>query len=117
MVNGKISNIDSVINSIHRKTEGSGPTNAIEYATLMAPNIEAGITYAKSITKKDYSAFDFSLSNDSSNCATYALEVVKASGVPVGNITGPSPVGMIDRMKDMELKQKSPVSYYLKSLI
>jgi hypothetical protein len=105
IVNGKISNIDSVINSIHRKTEGSGPTNNIEYATIMAPNIEEGIAYAKSITKKDYSAFDFSLSNDSANCATYALEVVKNSGVPIGNITGPTPVGMIDRMKYIEKSQ------------
>ena len=114
IVGGEISNLNSVIDKIHRNTQGQGPSERIEYAVLKAPNIEAGITHAKSITKKDYSAFDFSLSNDASNCATYALEVVKASGINLPDITGPTPVGMISRMKDIQLSQENKWAYYLK---
>ena len=114
IVDGEISNLDSVIDKIHRNTQGQGPSERIEYALLKAPNIEAGITYAKSITKKDYAAFDFSLSNDASNCATYALEVVKASGINLPDITGPTPVGMIERMQDIQLSQENKWAYYLK---
>ena len=115
--NGVITNIDSVINKVHRRTEGAGPKEKIEYAVLSAPNIESGISYAKSITNKDYSALDFTLDNDAMNCATYALEVVRASGVHVSSIVGPTPIQMINNMQIFALRQKDPMAYFLKNIV
>lgn len=99
---GKITNLDEVINKIHRNTEGDGPTEKIEYAVLPAPNIESGIRHAKSVSEKDYSALDFSITNEQANCATFTLEVVKASGINIGDFCFPTPVSMIYKMKTLE---------------
>jgi hypothetical protein len=115
--NGTITNINSVVEKVHSRTESSGPREEIEWTLLQVPNVEAGIQYANSVVSKDYTLIDLSLTNESANCATFALEVVNASGLELGSFTAPTPVQMISKMKDMALKQKSPVSYYLKSLV
>lgn len=102
IINGKITNLDSLINIIHRNTQGDGPSEKIEYAVLPAPNIEGGIDHARSVTEKDYAALDFSISNEQANCATFAIEVVKASGIPVEDFCFPTPISMIAKMKSIE---------------
>ena len=97
--NGKITNLEDVQNKVHKNTQASGPNNKIEFVTLRVPDVEAGIEYAKSVTKEDYRAFDFSLTDDSKNCATFVSEVVIKCGVPMPIITSPDPKSMISKMK------------------
>jgi hypothetical protein len=95
----KISNVNSLLRTIKSRTHGEGPRLTMEYAVLPAPNINQGVSYAKNTKEKDYSALDFSISNDAANCGTFALEVVKKSGVGISNSCFPTPVQMINSMK------------------
>jgi hypothetical protein len=96
---GKIINIGPLMTSIKSRTEGKGPTLPMEYAVLDAPNIKKGIQYAESIKEKEYSAIDFSISDEDANCGTFAIEVVDASGVGQGRFCATTPVGMINGFK------------------
>lgn len=95
----KILNLNDVVKKIKSKTEGEGPRLPMDWVLSIAPNIDQGISYAKSVKEKDYSAFDFSISNDAANCGTFALEVVKASGVNVPDKCFPTPNMMTNEMK------------------
>ena len=96
---GTITNIDEVVTKIKSRTEGEGPRLPMEWVLTDAPNIKRGIEHAKSVKEKDYSAADFSISNDSANCGTFALEVVKASGVNIPDSCFPTPNMMTREMK------------------
>jgi hypothetical protein len=87
------------MSKIKSKTEGEGPSLSMDYAVIGAPDIYDGIQYAQSVKEKEYSAMDFSISNNSANCGTYALEVVKNSGVDISTGCFPTPKSMISRMK------------------
>ena len=71
----------------------------MDYAVINAPDINKGIEYAQSVKEKEYSATDFSISNNSANCGTYALEVVKNSGIDLVSGCFPTPKSMISRMR------------------
>ncbi len=94
-----ILNIEDVVKIIKSRTEGEGPRLPMDWVLTVAPNISQGISYAKSVKEKDYSALDFSISNDAANCGTYALEVVKASGVNIPDKCFPTPNMMTREMK------------------
>lgn len=95
----KILNLSDVVNKIKSKTEGEGPRLPMDWVLSIAPNISQGIRYAKSVKEKDYSAIDFSISNDAANCGTYALEVVKASGIDIPDKCFPTPNMMTKEMR------------------
>jgi hypothetical protein len=109
--NGEISNLNNVINTIHRNTQGDGPSEKIRYVVLRTPDVQSGIKYANSVTTKDYSALDFSISDSDANCGTFAIEVVRACGVSVPSVCLPTPVAMID---EMELVKNAQDKEYLK---
>ena len=105
---GKITNIDSVINIIHKNSHGQGPKLLMESVVLKTPDVNGGIKYANSITSKDYSAFDFSISDSDANCATFAIEVIRASGIDIPTTCLNTPHKMIQQMqyvKDIQDKE------------
>ena len=97
--NGQITNVEELATKIKSKTEGQGPLLSMDYAVINAPDINKGIEYAQSVKEKEYSATDFSISNNSANCGTYALEVVKNSGIDLVSGCFPTPKSMISRMR------------------
>ena len=48
---------------------------------------------------KDYEAFDFEISDNDANCATFSLEVVRACGISVPTGCFPTPVKMIEELE------------------
>jgi len=99
IVNGEITNLENVINIIHRNTQGDGPKETIEYVVLKTPNVTNGIQYANSVAQKDYSAFDFSITDSDANCATFAIEVVKSCGIDAPSVCLNTPHKMIEEMR------------------
>lgn len=97
--NNEITNLDSVISTIHRNTRGDGPREKIRTVVLRTPNVEGGIKYANSVMAKDYEAFDFEISDNDANCATFSLEVVRACGISVPTGCFPTPVKMIEELE------------------
>ena len=96
-----ITNVDSLLKQIKSRTEGEGPHLGMSYAVIKAPSILKGVQYAQNLKTKEYSAADFSISNNSANCGTFALEVVQASGIQLVDACFPTPKSMINRMGDL----------------
>jgi hypothetical protein len=96
---GVVTNIEEVVRKIKSRTESEGPKLPMDWVLAKAPKINDGISYAKSVKEKDYSAADFSISNDAANCGTFALEVVKSSGINIPDTCFPTP-----RMMNREMK-------------
>ena len=78
---GKITNLSKVASSIKNRAQGRAKEYTIEVASvpITEEGYKKGLSYAQSQTKKEYSIFDFSTGDGDANCATFGLEVVRAS--------------------------------------
>lgn len=102
--NGQISNIDSVIQKIKSNTQGKGPNLKMECSVVPVKNVQSAISYAQKVTSKPYEALDFDSTDSDANCSTYAIEVAKKAGVPLGDYCFPNPTAMLGAFKKYSVK-------------
>ena len=78
---GKIVNLDEVCNAIKRKA--AGQAKQYDMKTVSIPvtkeGYENGLSYAKTQTDKKYQIIDLDTGDKDANCATFGLEVVRAT--------------------------------------
>ena len=78
---GKIINLDSVCSAI--KNNAAGKAKEYEMKLVSIPvtkeGYEKGLSYAKNETDKKYQIFDLNTGDKDANCATFGLEVVRAT--------------------------------------
>jgi hypothetical protein len=101
IIDGKITNVNDVVQGIKKVTYPPGPSMTMDYLVLSAPNIVEGITYAKDMAKlneKKYEISDFSVSDDDANCGTFAVEVARVSGAVTSPYCFPTPNAMITQL-------------------
>jgi hypothetical protein len=89
----KITNLQNVVTAVKRSTRPPGPSLAMTYVSIAAPNVTEGIRFARSkvTSPQKYEIFDFSNTDEDANCATFASEVVRRSGVWVPPFCAPTP--------------------------
>ena len=102
--NGQISNIDSVIQKIKSNTQGKGPSLKMECSVVPVKNVQSAISYGQKVTSKPYEALDFDSTDSDANCSTYAIEVAKNAGVPLGDYCFPNPTAMLGSFKKYSIK-------------
>ena len=99
----KVTNLDSVCSAIKKNAQGDAMKYEMEGALLpiTQKGYSNGLSHAKAKTTKPYAIWDLSVGKDDedANCATYGLEVVKASGAVSDTWCTPAPVGVINRLK------------------
>ena len=99
----KVTNLDSVCSAIKKNAQGDAMKYEMEGALLpiTQKGYSNGLSHAKAKTTKPYAIWDLSVGKDDedANCATYGLEVVKASGAVSDTWCTPAPIGVINRLK------------------
>lgn len=100
---GKVTNLDSVCSAI--KNNAQGQAKKYEMDGVLLPitkeGYSNGLSHAKSKDTKPYSVWDISVgkNDEDANCATYGLEVVKATGAVNDTWCAPAPIAIINRLK------------------
>jgi len=78
---GKIVNLDEVCNAIKRKAAGQAKQYDMKAVAIPVTKegYEKGLSYAKNQTDKKYQILDLDTGDKDANCATFGLEVVRAT--------------------------------------
>jgi hypothetical protein len=81
IVNGNISNLETVACSIKNNAQGQAKEYRLEGVAIpiTKEGYDKGIQKAKLVTKKPYEIFDFDTGDMDANCATFGLEVLRTA--------------------------------------
>ena len=99
----KVTNLDSVCSAIKKNAQGDAMKYEMDGALfpITKEGYSNALSHAKSKTTKPYAIWDLSVGkkDEDANCATYGLEVVKASGAVGDTWCVGAPIGVISRLK------------------
>ena len=107
ILNNQITNIDAVATTIKKNSQGSGPKLPMKGYVVPAPNINAGMTFAKSITTAPYSALDLETGDEKFNCGTFTLDVAIAAGIKMSTYCFPDPKSALASFKQYSIQSFS----------
>ena len=93
--NNQITNIDAVATAIKKNSQGKGPKLPMDGYVVPAPDINSGISFAKSITTAKYAGLDLETGDDIFNCGTFTLDVAIAAGIEMGKKCFPDPLSAL----------------------
>lgn len=101
---GLITNFKSVSEKIKSNSQGDGPKLSMDAKLVPAKDSTQAISTAKKTTTKKYEGFDMDATDNDANCGTYAVEIAKAAGVPLGDFCYPNPTWILDSFKNYSVE-------------
>ena len=94
-------NAQEIMKTAKRLTKSPGPVHRMDFVSIPAPNVNAGVQYAMSTVSApiEYDIADMSLGDPDANCSTFASKVARSAGVNVPYFCAPAPTANITMLR------------------